>query len=48
VLEQGHRTADLQRAGEPRQIATTTQQMGRLVQGVLNDILDRQQSLHAV
>jgi 3-isopropylmalate dehydrogenase len=47
VLEQGHRTADLLPANT-RETAVTTQQMGRLVHGVLNDILDRQQSLHAV
>ncbi|MGI8771320.1 MAG: 3-isopropylmalate dehydrogenase [Acidobacteriaceae bacterium] len=48
VLEQGHRTADLLRPGNTREVAVSTQQMGRLVHGVLNDILDRQQSLHAV
>ncbi len=47
VLEQGHRTADLVPGGA-RKTAVSTQQMGRLVDGVLNDILDRQQALHAV
>ena len=48
VLEAGHRTADLLRAGERRQAATSTQEMGRLVHGTLAEIIDRQQSLHAV
>ena len=49
VLEQGHRTADLLRAnGSAKTTATSTQQMGALVYGLLNDTLERQQSLHAV
>jgi 3-isopropylmalate dehydrogenase len=48
VLEAGHRTADLLRPSESKQSATSTQEMGALVHNILNDTLDRQQSLHAV
>ncbi len=48
VLESGYRTADLLRADDTRHAATSTQQMGALVHGILNDTLHRQQSLHAV
>jgi 3-isopropylmalate dehydrogenase len=52
VLEQGHRTADLLRpaagAGPAHQTPATTSQMGRLVREALTEIIDRQQSLHAV
>lgn len=48
ALEAGHRTADLLRAGESRQKATSTQEMGALVNSILNDTLERHQSLHAV
>ena len=53
VLERGYRTADLLRATnsqlkDARQAATSTGEMGALVHGILNDTLDRQQSLHAV
>ncbi len=48
VLEQGHRTADLVRAGAGRQAVTPTEEMGRLVHSTLTEIIDRQQSLHAV
>ncbi len=48
ALERGYRTADLLRATDARHAATTTQQMGAVVNGILIDTLDRQQSLHAV
>jgi 3-isopropylmalate dehydrogenase len=48
VLERGYRSADLLRAGDARQTATPTEEMGALVNGILNDTLDRHQSLHAV
>src|SRR6201994_4702605 len=48
VLERGYRSADLLRAGDARQAATSTEEMGALVNGILNDTLDRHQSLHAV
>jgi 3-isopropylmalate dehydrogenase len=51
VLERGHRSADLLgngNRGDARQTATSTQEMGKLVNGILNDTLVRQQSLHAV
>jgi 3-isopropylmalate dehydrogenase len=47
VLEQGYRTADLQREGQPGQ-HVSTQEMGRLVHQTLNEIIDRRQALHAV
>jgi 3-isopropylmalate dehydrogenase len=48
VLERGYRSADLLRAGDARQAATSTEEMGKVVNGILNDALDRHQSLHAV
>jgi 3-isopropylmalate dehydrogenase len=48
VLERGYRSADLLRAGEARQAATSTEELGKIVNGILNDTLDRHQSLHAV
>ncbi|HEX4581072.1 MAG TPA: 3-isopropylmalate dehydrogenase, partial [Acidobacteriaceae bacterium] len=48
VLERGYRSADLLRAADARQAATSTEEMGALVNGILNDTLDRHQSLHAV
>jgi 3-isopropylmalate dehydrogenase len=48
VLERGYRSADLLRAGDARQTATSTEEMGKVVNGILNDTLDRHQSLHAV
>ncbi len=48
VLEAGHRTADLVRASDTRQMVASTQEMGRLVHETLNQIIDRQQSMHAV
>jgi 3-isopropylmalate dehydrogenase len=48
VLERGYRSADLLRAEDAREAATPTQEMGALVNGILNDTLDRHQSLHAV
>ncbi len=48
VLEAGHRTADLVRAGTGRPAPTSTQQMGRLAHSALTEIIDRQQSMHAV
>jgi 3-isopropylmalate dehydrogenase len=47
VLEQGYRTADLLRADQTGK-HVTTQEMGRLVQQTLNEIIDRRQALHAV
>ena len=47
VLEQGYRTADLLREGQPGQ-RVSTQEMGRLVHQTLNEIIDRRQALHAV
>ncbi|MFL6427502.1 MAG: 3-isopropylmalate dehydrogenase [Acidobacteriaceae bacterium] len=48
VLERGYRSADLLRAADVRQAATSTEEMGALVNAILNDSLDRHQSLHAV
>jgi 3-isopropylmalate dehydrogenase len=48
VLERGYRSADLLRAGDAPQAATSTEELGKIVNGVLNDTLDRHQSLHAV
>jgi 3-isopropylmalate dehydrogenase len=48
VLERGYRSTDLLRAGDARQAATSTEEMGKVVNGILNDTLDRHQSLHAV
>ena len=48
VLERGYRSADLLRAGDARHAATSTEEMGALVNSILNDTLDRHQSLHAV
>jgi 3-isopropylmalate dehydrogenase len=48
VLERGYRSADLLRAGDARQAATSTEELGKVVNGILNDTLDRHQSLHAV
>jgi len=48
LLERGYRTADLLRAGDARQAATSTQEMGALVHSILNDTMERHQSLHAV
>ncbi|TCK75281.1 3-isopropylmalate dehydrogenase [Acidipila rosea] len=45
VLEQGHRTADLVRAGET---PLSTQEMGKLVHQSVNEIIDRHQAMHAV
>jgi 3-isopropylmalate dehydrogenase len=47
VLEQGYRTADLLREGQPGQ-HVSTQEMGRLVHHTLNELIDRRQALHAV
>ena len=48
VLERGYRSADLLRAGDTRRRATAHAGDGKLVNGILNDTLDRHQSLHAV
>jgi 3-isopropylmalate dehydrogenase len=54
VLDAGHRTADLLRSGDllregkTKQKATSTQEMGALVHEALNEIIDRQQAMHAV
>ncbi len=52
VLSQGHRTADIARSGDAaqqsRQNIVSTQEMGKLVFGALNEIFNRKQSLHAV
>ena len=47
VLEQGYRTADLMR-GQPSKMVVSTQEMGRHVHQALNEIIDRQQAMHAV
>ncbi len=47
VLEQGYRTPDLLREGQPGQ-HVSTQEMGRLVHQTLNELIDRRQALHAV
>jgi 3-isopropylmalate dehydrogenase len=47
VLEQGYRTADLVR-GDQRTRASSTSEMGDQVHNVLNEIIDRRQSRHAV
>jgi 3-isopropylmalate dehydrogenase len=47
VLEQGHRTADLAR-GQAGQPVISTQEMGKQVHQVLNEIIDRRQAMHAV
>jgi 3-isopropylmalate dehydrogenase len=48
VLERGYRSADLLRASDARQAATSTEEMGKVFNAILNDTLDRHQSLHAV
>jgi 3-isopropylmalate dehydrogenase len=48
VLERGYRSADLLRAGDARQAVISTEEMGKAVNAILNDTLDRHQSLHAV
>ena len=48
VLERGYRTADLARTNQPGQQIVTTREMGKLVFDLLNEIIDRSQSLHAV
>jgi 3-isopropylmalate dehydrogenase len=47
VLEQKYRTADLERAGGAGQ-QVSTQEMGKLVDQALNEIIVRRQALHAV
>lgn len=46
VLKAGHRTSDIARGGSAAN--TTTTQMGQLVRDALAQMLDRNQSLHAV
>jgi 3-isopropylmalate dehydrogenase len=49
VLAEGYRTADLVRASAGSgQQATSTKEMGRLVQQALTEATDRRQSMHAV
>ena len=48
VLALGLRTADLARTNRQNQQVVTTQEMGRAVFEVLNEIIDRRQALHAV
>ena len=48
VLNAGYRTADLVRDNQPGQQTTTTREMGQLVHGALNEMIDRRQSMHAV
>jgi len=48
VLEQGYRTADLARSEKDRKMVLSTQEMGRQVHGVLNELIDKRQALHAV
>ncbi len=47
TLEQGYRTADLARGDEKKNVSSTTE-MGGQVYGLLNEIIDRRQSRHAV
>jgi 3-isopropylmalate dehydrogenase len=47
ALEQGYRTADLARGDENKNVSSTTE-MGGYVYGLLNEIIDRRQSRHAV
>src|SRR5277367_1765166 len=47
VLEQGYRTADLAR-GETSVMTVSTLEMGKHVHQALNEIIDRQQAMHAV
>ena len=47
VLEQGYRTADLAR-GDKQTHVSSTSEMGHQVYSVLNEIIDRRQSRHAV
>ena len=47
VLEEGYRTADLLRDGQPGK-RVATQEMGSLVYQALSEILNRRQALHAV
>ncbi|HVJ08102.1 MAG TPA: 3-isopropylmalate dehydrogenase [Acidisarcina sp.] len=47
VLEQGYRTADLARGDEKTHVSSTSE-MGNQVYSVLNEIIDRRQSRHAV
>lgn len=48
VLERGYRTADLSRANQPGEQVVSTQEMGKIVFDVLNEIIERAQALHAV
>jgi 3-isopropylmalate dehydrogenase len=48
VLARGYRTADLARTNATDQQVVNTQEMGRLVFEVLNEIIDRRHALHAV
>jgi len=48
VLDRGYRTADLARTSQPGQQLVTTREMGKLVFETLNEIIDRDQALHAV
>lgn len=48
VLEQGYRTADLARSEKDKKMLLSTQEMGRQVHSVLNELIDQRQAMHAV
>lgn len=48
TLAHGYRTADLIRGPRAGENAVTTSEMGRLVYGAVNEIIDRRDALHAV
>ncbi|MEO6966639.1 MAG: 3-isopropylmalate dehydrogenase [Acidobacteriaceae bacterium] len=48
VLAEGYRTADLARTNQPNQQIVTTREMGKLVFDTLNEIINRNQAMHAV
>src|SRR3984893_17257476 len=48
VLEQGYRTADLIRGSRTGQQAVTTREMGELLHGAVNEMIDRRNAMHAV
>jgi 3-isopropylmalate dehydrogenase len=48
ALAQGYRTADLIRGSRTGENPVTTREMGRLVYGAINEIIDRRDALHAV
>src|ERR1700730_8218036 len=48
VLEQGYRTADLIRGSRAGEQAVTTREMGELLHGAVNEMIDRRNAMHAV